>query len=173
MFFVLIQDWNWTLHTFYMSHCIRTGCAGESPLSFLSGTGHIFWFSALSFFLNGDLTPKKWTEIIFLMSTARGWRWWACCAGGFTWQDGGNLVADRQSRTIGIGVAEDANVGVGLQAYNQPQIWQIHPGGNLATFISCLHKDSIKHSVSNIHRFIPYTTSRWSCRPDESYWFGL
>ena len=105
----------------------------------------------------------------------------------FTWEAGATLVAQRRTGAVGICVAKDVgmDVGVGFQAYDQPQVRQVHPGCDLAAFVSSLHRTQhqsrCKQHVIQANRstdksyccfytmaFSPavhHTTSRWGCGP--------
>lgn len=58
----------------------------------------------------------------------------------FTWEVDVTLVAYWQDRTIAINVAENVGIDVGirLQTYDQPEVWQVHSGCFFSAFVSCL-----------------------------------
>lgn len=52
------------------------------------------------------------------------------------------MEACRQGGAVSVGVAEDVLVqgGVGLEAYDKPEVGQVHPGRHLAAFVSGLRR---------------------------------
>lgn len=59
------------------------------------------------------------------------------------------VKARRESRAVGVCVAEDVgvDVGVGLEAHDQSQVRQVHPGRHLATFVTGLRQNECKQSL--------------------------